>query len=161
MQALLTNAIEIVFWAFVTLFIVDFINGLFPQLPDIKLYNWEVEPKEPESTPCSNDVAQNGSEFVLLPDPWLDNTEETATPVRQVASPQQKLLLLPSGNARFDSMESGATAVLGSPQVEEVPVPSKTRTASPLASPQIAEIPQVASAPIVPKRKRGRPKKSA
>ncbi len=146
MQALLTYAIEIVFWAFVSLLIFDFINGLFGvpfQLPDVQQPPTivESEPKKKvENTP--------------LPDPWLCDAEIAAIPAPPTSLALQQLLLLPSG---FGSFDSTGTA--------------KTRTASPPALSHSADIQPkrkpgrpkktVTFSTTTPKRKPGRPKKIA
>lgn len=84
MQSLLTYAIEIVFWAFVTAFLFDLIGGLFPRLPDIKQLpqNWEIEPPVEEIAP--------------LPDPWLGNADIAVAPTPPTPPVyKKKLLLLP------------------------------------------------------------------
>lgn len=87
MQSLLTYAIEIVFWAFVTAFLFDLIDGLFPQVPDIRHLpqSWD----EPKNEPAPQ------TEAAPLPDPWLSDAETTQEPSLPAPAAHKKLLLLP------------------------------------------------------------------
>lgn len=134
MQALLTYAIEIVFWSFTLVFIFDFVNGLFPQLPDLKPRIWEIEPeKEPENAPLPDEVFQNVVAPIALPDPWLEDIG--------IALPK------------------GVVGDIAPPDVKQAIAPT------PLALPAPKRLPpaptQIAQMQSPPKRKRGRPRKSA
>ncbi|MDM9583123.1 hypothetical protein [Nostoc sp. GT001] len=146
MQALLTNAIEIVFWAFVSHIIFDFINGLFPVPPmpdvaDIQLPAQQQESEEPDTR-----------ENALLPDPWLcDNVAITPAIATLPATPlfNRLLLLPPAKSVAIPMVDCANTPISESnPPITQKRKPGRPKKDTPATT-------------VAPKRKPGRPKKIA
>ncbi|MCC5655156.1 hypothetical protein LC609_36475 [Nostoc sp. XA013] len=72
MQSLLTLAILVIFWAFVTLVMFQFINGLFVSAPNVSnlvsLSNGNIAASTIPSV--SEIITPQGRTFEKLPDPW-------------------------------------------------------------------------------------------
>ncbi|RCJ20153.1 hypothetical protein A6S26_05375 [Nostoc sp. ATCC 43529] len=140
MQALLTNAIVVIFIVFVASAIADFVCGL------IRI-----------TAPTPNPAIEESPQVATLPDPWMCDILAVTprTSAMATISPLPSLLLLPPAN----SEKVLAIAVADVP--EEIAIPATVPIPDQKRKPGRPKKHQTTAPTIAPKRKRGRPRKTA
>ncbi|YAF99417.1 MAG: hypothetical protein AB3A66_30180 (plasmid) [Nodularia sp. CChRGM 3473] len=96
-QSTLTLTIQIIFWAFVTLIIFDFVNGIFLLQPQTVIsVQSPVAVTKDIPNPVKKAAPCHVQKFEQLPDPWeLQLEPHTTTEAQTVVIPFPALRLLP------------------------------------------------------------------
>ncbi|MBD2731704.1 hypothetical protein H6G96_36875 [Nostoc sp. FACHB-892] len=163
MQSLLTFTIVVIFWAFITLIIFQFINGLFVSAAYasnvVSVSNGDIVASTIPSV--SEVITPQARTFEKLPDPWMLGDEVVHRTSNEGERERENSILSPLPLPLYPTSERSTLRLL--PPVKEISPQPKRTTRSNKANNPANKLPKTKKADVNSsgKRKPGRSRKTA